>query len=156
MPNNIDTVKADDSKTLELQVLRADDFADYVSVREFVRSESYHNYSRLIGRVLSSEAPSLSPEEDERARGMAMFFNWDLATLAQAAADTGGPLVVTQAEQEDRPGIVRDLGMVGRAITLSEGWASPAELQRPLFKLIDYHQRLVDAGASRTLPQGKE
>ena len=35
--------------------------------------------------------------------------------------------------------------MVGRAIMLSDGFESPAELQRPLFKLIDHHQKLVDA-----------
>ncbi len=53
---------------------------------------------------------------------------------------------MTQDRYRESSEVVRYLGMVGRAITLSDGWESPAELQRPLFKLIDYHQRLVDAG----------
>ncbi len=151
--NPLQTDESETPTTLELQVLPATDLTDHASVRSFVRSESYH---RIIGRVLCSEAPSLSPEEDERARGMAMLLNWDLATLAQAAAGPELPLVVTQARQEDRPGIVRDLGMVGRAITLSEGWASPPELQRELFRLIDHHESLIDAEKHHKRSSGGE
>ncbi len=48
MPNNIDTVKTDESKLLELQVLPADDLKDHASVRSFVHSEAYLNYHRQL------------------------------------------------------------------------------------------------------------
>ena len=145
MANNIHTATADESKLLELQVLPADDFTDPASVRTFVGSEEFGNYAWLVYRVLYPEA-RLSPLEDHLARCEAGDIVRDLVELAQIAAGPDCPLTVTQDPCRDSAEVVRRLGMVGRAITLCEGWESPPELQRPLFKLVDYHQRLVDAG----------
>ena len=56
MADNINTATSDVAKTLELQVLPADDLKDHASVRRFVCSEEFGNYAWLVYRVLSPEA----------------------------------------------------------------------------------------------------
>ena len=143
MPNNIDTVKADESKLLELQVLPPDDFTDHASVCEFVRSKEFRNYAGITSRLPYSEVP-LSREDDFAARSVAESIIWDLTELAQFAAGPERPLIV-QDLGDDRRNIIHDLGVLGRASCIGEGFP-PADLYRQLHKLMNYHQQLVDAG----------
>ncbi len=130
MANNIHTATADESKLLELQVLPADDFTDPASVRTFVCSEEFGNYAWLVYRVLYPEA-RLSSTEDHLARCEAGDIVRDLVELAQIAAGPDRPLTVTQDPYRDGAEVVRRLGMMGRAITLSDGFESPPRAPAP-------------------------
>ena len=109
-----------------------------------MRSERFRNYAGITSRLPYSEVP-LSREDDFAARSVAGFINWDLTELAQLAAGPERPLIVAQELGVDRRNIIHDLGVLGWASCLGEGFP-PADLYRQLHKLIDHHQRLVDAG----------
>ncbi len=133
-----------DEETIELELVPAESFADRDAVQDFVRSEKFDDLSRIVGYALYSEAPLLSPEEDANARGVARVLLRDLTTLAMAAVGSPDcPLIVTQEHAGSRVRDVCDLGAIGRAMSLSEGFDVSVHVHRTLYDLINHYQRQV-------------